>query len=221
MSNQRRKNERWDINEEVGRKFLQVLDPDPLEAEARYERIRRKLILYISRHLGSIKQGDPDDLADETIRRAARKIGEEGVELTGSVEQYCYGIAYHVLQEYWDKAKATREKEEQLEGVPNIPAKESAERPPIKNYLDEQNLACLRRCLKEHFSKLEIAAILRYHDLQPDPGQTKQIRKTLAKRFKTSPKNLANRMDRHREKLLRCIKLCLDENTQEKKSFDH
>lgn len=204
---------------------MQSLDSDPVKAEARFGGIRRKLILYISRGLGSIKQGNPEDLADKTIFRVARKIGEEGVKLTSTIEHYCVGVAYHVLQEYWDEVTTARDREQPIDLASHKPKEigdylAQLERDEqLKRY--EQSLACLRQCLEKHFSKLEIAAILKYHDVQQEPGQTKQIRKALALRFKTSPKNLSNKMDRHRDKLLACIEFCLEEDSEEKRGFSH
>ena len=202
------------ISEQAWRRFSHALDSDPVKAEERLAVIRRKLILYFSKGLGSIKQGDPEDLAHRTICRMARKIGEEGVKLTSTIEQYCFGVAYHVLQEYWEEVTTARDKEKPIDVAFDKPT-------DIGDYFaqlakdeqdkrDEQSLACLQQCLKKHFSRLEIAAILNYHDVRQEPGQTKQIRKALALRFNTSPKNLSNNMDRHRDKLLACIKICLE-----------
>jgi DNA-directed RNA polymerase specialized sigma24 family protein len=202
------------ISEQAWRRFSHALDSDPVKVEERLVVIRRKLILYFSKGLGSIKQGDPEDLAHKTICRMARKIGEEGVKLTSTIEHYCFGVAFHVLQEYWDEATTARDKERPIDLASEKPM-------DIGDYFaqlekdeqlkrDEQSLACLEQCLEKHFSKLEIAAILNYHDVRQEPGQTKQIRKALALRLKTSPKNLSNNMDRHRDKLLACIEICLE-----------
>ena len=66
----------WILTENAWSKLLQYLDADPDQAGRKYERIRHRLIKFFEwRNFHS-----PEDLADETINRVARRI-EEGVEI--------------------------------------------------------------------------------------------------------------------------------------------
>jgi DNA-directed RNA polymerase specialized sigma24 family protein len=77
-----------------GDKFLKLLDPDPPTAERKYQQLRQKLVFYFRHN----RCADPENLADEVILRAFRRL-EEGVEAHSGVPAYCFGVAEYVLRE--------------------------------------------------------------------------------------------------------------------------
>lgn len=78
------------------KRFLDLLDPDPHRAEAKYQLLRRRLAFYF-RQRGA---RDPEDLADETVVRVTRRLAE-GSPITTALPNYCYGVAALVLKEYF------------------------------------------------------------------------------------------------------------------------
>jgi DNA-directed RNA polymerase specialized sigma24 family protein len=218
VSKEQSKKEPWNIDEKSWRKFLNLLDSDPVEAEKEFKRLKEKLTIYVSKRRGSFKQTTVEELVDETVQRTVRKVNEKGFQLSGSILSYSLGVAHHVLQEYWKEAETERARRGQFEEALQIPSENIDERVPVKNFLEEQNLECLQECLEKLFSPLEIAALLTYHDIKDEPGETKEIRKQLAKRLNTTPKNLSNQMARKRERLLECIRLCQERKLEDKSS---
>ena len=78
-------------------RLLAWLDADRDRAAVKYEVIRRGLIeLFDSRCCS-----DAEDLADRTINRVARKVEQLAPTYSGEPSLYFYGVAKHVLQEYF------------------------------------------------------------------------------------------------------------------------
>jgi DNA-directed RNA polymerase specialized sigma24 family protein len=73
--------------------LLAKLAPDSTQAGARYEKLRARLIVFFLRRMLPA----PEDLADETINRLARRLFEG--EEVASIEAYALGIARYVLKE--------------------------------------------------------------------------------------------------------------------------
>lgn len=59
-----------------------------------YRRVRERLVYFFQQK----SRPDAEDLADEVICRAHQRL-VGGVELTSNLQQYCYGIATHVMFE--------------------------------------------------------------------------------------------------------------------------
>lgn len=175
--------------------LLTWLHPEPETAALRYETIRGDLI-RIFRWRGC---SDPEGMADETIIRVTRKVGEIAVSYTGSPTSYFYGVAKNVLHEY-DRKRATSMSPH---GEPFIlPA-------PITKENDESServYACFEACLKRleaHERKL----VIRYYDGQ---GKAKiDGRKRLANKLGVDLNALRVRTRRIRAKLRECIEKCL------------
>ncbi len=75
-------------------RFLALLDPDVLKAEEKYRILRAKLIFFFE----SRNACDPENLADEVLLRALRRLSQ-GVEAYSGLNAYCYGVAKNVLSE--------------------------------------------------------------------------------------------------------------------------
>ena len=78
------------------RRFLDWLDLGLDSKGEKYLEIRRRLVQYFDRK----NCASPDELADETLNRVARRLAEEG-EITGvTPAHYCYLVARFVFLEY-------------------------------------------------------------------------------------------------------------------------
>ncbi|HEY3571972.1 MAG TPA: RNA polymerase sigma factor [Thermoanaerobaculia bacterium] len=175
--------------------LLAQLDPDREKAGMLYETIRRKLVrLFEWRGCAS-----PEDLADETINRVARRLGE-GVELRSN-DPYGYfcGVAHLVYKELL--RRASREQRALASGD-WPPACEEEEPSDVR-------LDCLRRCLAK-LPPDQRDLILRYYHGKSDQGEGNiRNRQELAREAGIEMNALRIRVHRVRRKLESCVQACL------------
>lgn len=87
----------WVLTREAFDTLLASLDADRDRAAHQYELIRAKLLKYFEcRGCPS-----PEDLADDTINRVARRLIEGSQIWTATPASFFYGVARNVLREYW------------------------------------------------------------------------------------------------------------------------
>jgi hypothetical protein len=85
----------WVLSQSAFRQLLDWLDEGVNSDGSRYLEIRRRLVVYFDRkHCLT-----PDELADETLNRVARRLEEEGAITTDAPAHYCYIVARFVLLE--------------------------------------------------------------------------------------------------------------------------
>jgi DNA-directed RNA polymerase specialized sigma24 family protein len=172
-------------------RLLAWLDEDRDCAAAKYEVIRRGLIeLFDSRCCS-----DAEDLADRTINTVARKVDQIAPTYSGEPSLYFYGVAKHVLQEYF------RDKTVPLE-VPLAA--------PVVDEADDRELLfqCLDTCL-EHLSPEDHESILTYY-LEAKRARI-EMRQDLTGRLGLTSNALRVRAHRIRKSLEKCILLCLEQ----------
>jgi DNA-directed RNA polymerase specialized sigma24 family protein len=180
----------WVLTQEEFDRLLLILDQDAERAGEKYEHIRRGLILFFQ----SRRCLTPEDLADETIDRATRRINE-GVEIYASNPfLYFYGIALRVLQEYHRKLPSP---------LPPPASVDPAER--------ELKLECMDRCLQELGSESR-NTLTEY--CVGDFHERIDKRRQMAERMGVSLNTLRIRVHRLREQLERCVKNCLQEREE-------
>jgi RNA polymerase sigma-70 factor (ECF subfamily) len=177
--------------------LLAQLDSDRERAGELYETIRRKLVrLFEWRGCAS-----PEDLADETINRVARRLAE-GVELRSS-DPYGYfcGVAHLVYKEVL--RRASREHRALAEGGGWPP-------PACDDEPSDRRLDSLRRCL-EHLEPDQRVLVLRYYQGKSDQGKSAQGESNIRQRQRLAtevgiPMNaLRIRVHRIRRKLESCV----------------
>jgi DNA-directed RNA polymerase specialized sigma24 family protein len=83
----------WTLTEEAFAKFLAYLDPDKERAGARYEALRLTLVKFFDWRGAHF----PEECADETFNRVARKI--DSGEAVRDIATYCNGVARMVFLE--------------------------------------------------------------------------------------------------------------------------
>lgn len=178
------------------RRLLELLDESPTRAERKYRRLREKLIrLFLWRG-----RAFPEDLADETLSRVARKIGE-GLEIRSEDPyRYCCGVAFRVFQE------TLRERKKQQQQAAELQNQAAATTPPDLEGPDARH-RCLRDCLGEMNARSR-ALILRYYQEGPS-GTHIETRKRLAEELGIPPGALRSRARRARAKLESCLVSCL------------
>jgi DNA-directed RNA polymerase specialized sigma24 family protein len=140
----------------------------------------------------------PEELADETLSRVARRLQEEGT-IAGMVPaQYCYVTARFVWLEHlrspdYAPPAITRDPKS-----PVRPAGEDEER--------ERWLACLDRCL-EQLETSDRAIILEYYS--GASSDRIEQRRQLAARLGLTANALAIRASRLRERLRTAVRQCI------------
>lgn len=171
--------------------LLAFLDADRDKAGELYESIRRRLVrLFEWRGLAF-----PEDLADETINRVARRIAE-GIEVR-SENPYGYfcGVAHLVSKEVM--RRAARERIALDQGDWPAPAPEDDAEADVR-------LDCLRRCLGSLTAEQRLL-VLRYHQEQDHI----RSRQTLSQELGIPMNALRIRVHRLRRKLEDCVQECL------------
>lgn len=172
-------------------KLLSLLDEDRERAGERYEGVRRKLIKFFEWR-GSLA---PEERADETINRVARKLGEG--EAIRSLEAYSGGVARMVWLE------ELREREREHKALENLP-------PPISLPPDDEadlRLACSKSCF-ERLPDGERALLAEYYR---EEGRAKvEARRGLAARLGVPLNVLRIRVHRLRARLDKCVADCCE-----------
>ena len=185
---------KWVLDQESFDRLLLRLDPDRDRAAERYELIRRKLVRFFDWRGCTF----PEDYADRTINRVAKKI-LEGVEIhTPDAGLYFLGVARMVFREFLKEARQERETFS-ARAFRSVPPPGSGERATA--------MECLTRCLR----RLPADAgemLLQYYE--GGRGTRIRTRSELARQMRIPLNALRIRAHRARAKLEECIRQCLD-----------
>jgi RNA polymerase sigma factor (sigma-70 family) len=171
-------------------RLLARLDPDPERAGILYEELHRTLVKFFDWRGSSF----PEEGADVTLDRLARKL-EEGQPVE-DVRTYAHGIARLVLLEQWRRPAPQLSRAEEGE-LADLPAPETR---------DEEPLDCLQKCLAE-LPPESRELILRYY--LADGREKIDTRRRLAGSLGLSENALRSRAQRVRDRLERCIAVCV------------
>ena len=185
--------QKWALTQDAFDRLLNTLGSDRDTAGTRYLEIRRNLVrLFEWRGCPT-----PDEYADETINRCARKIGD-GEEIR-DVGTYCIGIARMLLREM------SRDRSQQARPLEDAP--EPRVQPAALEIDPDRHVQCLRRCLGK-LSPETRNLILHYY--QGDEGDKIKNRKSLTELFGIPASTLRMRALRVRERLQLCAENCLE-----------
>jgi DNA-directed RNA polymerase specialized sigma24 family protein len=179
-------NKTWVLTKESFDALLSWLDPNQDSAARKYELIRTRLIkIFVCRGCG-----EPEDLADETIDRVARKLNEIAESFTGDPVRYFYGVANKVHLEYLRRKRVTA---------------------PPKAWNDsdkaEREYNCLERCMQK-LTPDNRELVLQYY--QEERQAKIEHRKGLAEQLGIALNALRIRAHRIRLTLQDCVKDCLE-----------
>jgi len=167
-------------------RLLDWLDPDSDQAGVVYEKIRWRLIAI----LASRGCAFPEELADDTIDRVARRVVDIQQTYVGDKARYFLGVMNNVHHEYLKRPIMPRP----LDLDNDVEAK-------------ERTHACLDKCL-DKLAPHSRVLIERYY---AENKQAKiDLRKRLAGEFGIGLNTLRLRALRIREKLQVCIEQCLE-----------
>ena len=190
----------WELTQPVFRRLLGWLDHGPDSEGQQYLEMRRRLVAYFDRKNCS----GPDDLADETLNRVARRLEEEGHIEAETPARYCYIVARFVFMEY------LRDKQKENTVQDNVRRAASGGSMSSGNIDGQENtkeklLSCLEQCTQKLLPQ-DRNLILRYY-IGKERAKIDN-RRVLAEELVISMNALAIRACRIRNKLEACVTEC-------------
>jgi DNA-directed RNA polymerase specialized sigma24 family protein len=176
--------------------LLKQLSPDRDLAGARYEQLRRRLVIVLT-YRGCTH---PEEVADETMDRVARRLAEipPGSEI-GDPTRFVFGVAWNVARE-WIRRQRTVPLPDRWDaadrGDPEMPALES-----------DVGHGCLDRCLR-CLPPQDKDIVLTYYQ---EEGLAKiRHRAMVARQLKISSNALRLKIHRITLRLRECVFHCVD-----------
>jgi DNA-directed RNA polymerase specialized sigma24 family protein len=181
---------KWVLTQEAFDRLLASLGEDRESAGMRYLEIRSNLVRFFEWRGSPF----PQDHADETINRIARKISES--EQIRNPDSYYLGVARMLLLEF-NRERVRHEKALNELTRSIVTSGQSDD--------SDARIDCLRGCL-EHLSPENRELILKYYN--GEKGAKIDSRKKLAERFGLQINTLRMRALRIREGLQKCVENC-------------
>jgi DNA-directed RNA polymerase specialized sigma24 family protein len=174
-------------------RLLLRLDPDADRAALEYERLRRALVKFFDWRGG----WPPDECADETLDRLARRLEDVAVD---NVWQYARGIARLVLLE-----RRRHPESSLVDGDANLDDTPAA-RPADEADDSERLRDCFDRCL-DVFPTDSRALVIDYYE--GERANKIVNRRQLASTLGLSDNALRSRVQRLRDRLEQCVHECV------------
>jgi len=184
--------QKWSLTQEAFDGLLATLGSDRDSAAERYLGIHRNLVRFFEWRGAAT----PDEYADETINRCARKLGEG--EQIRDLASYSVGVARMLFLEL------ARERAKQAVPLEEVP--EPSVLPSEPSDSQDDRVARLRQCLAQ-LSPENRDLILSYY--QDDKSEKIRQRKGLRRLFGIRSNTLRMRVLRIRQKLQLCVEGCM------------
>jgi DNA-directed RNA polymerase specialized sigma24 family protein len=182
------------------RQFLHWLDDGTDSRGEKYLEMRRRLVAYFDRK----NCVAPDDLADETLNRVARRLEEEAGAITGTAPaQYCYITAKFVFLEYLREGARAQTSLSEMSPIEADAVLGAAPAADDEAQSKERLSACLEECLAS-LAPADRDLILDYY--QGEQRSKIEGRRVLATRLRLSVNALSIKACRIRNKLEVCVR---------------
>jgi RNA polymerase sigma factor (sigma-70 family) len=191
----------WTLTTDSLQRLLNWLDGGVGSDGYAYVEMRRRLRDFFGRK----NCRTPDDLADETLTRVARRLEEEGLTLAETPARYCYIVARFVFLEHLRDIKAHPMVAHASGDVALQPSAASEADAAEATGTREELLACLEQCI-EALDPLNRRIITQYYI----GSERVKIdnRRELAESLGLSPNALTVRACRIRTRLETCVRRC-------------
>jgi len=186
------KKEHWALTQTAFDNLLRRFASNRDEAAKQYESLRRKLVRFFEWRALDV----PEECADETIDRVARRL-EEGTEIE-NVAAYSYGVARKVFRERIRRRETTVV---ELENAREVPAPTVTEDPEL-----DERFHCFDRCLS-NLPEDKRTLIIDYY--QDEKRAKIDLRNQLAEKLSIPLNALRIRVHRIRINLESCVNQCL------------
>ena len=196
--------EKWVLTPESFNELLLWLNQDREQAGVKYEEIRSQLINRF-RHLGC---REPEELANETFDRVARKLPDIVGTYRGEPEPYFFSVAHYIYKEHGRKPVLAS-----LTGADfRQPSRQNQQEEFEKELLD----SCLRHCMEKlNQANRELIRNYYYGERQDKISS----RKELAERLGVKLPNLRLKAQRVRTTLKKCLLECVQSKSLEREVF--
>jgi len=182
---------KWALTQEAFDRLLAAFGEDQESAGKKYLEVRANLMRFFEWRGCPF----PEDHADETMNRVAKRLTEG--ETIQNPSGYCIGVARMLLLEINKERAREQQALGEMANAPSVASDESE---------SEGRVECLRACLG-NLSADNRELIIEYY--QGEKGTTIENRKRLTERFKVPVNTLRMRALRLREKLQACVEECL------------
>ncbi len=183
----------WVLSKTAFSQFLNWLDGGADSCGQRYLEVRRRLVFYFDRK----NCLSPEDLADETLNRVARRLEEERSIACDSPAHYCYIVSRFVFLESF------RRRHQEKAADDRIPAMADSHE---ENQDRERRSECLEQCMQK-LDPDDRALIVNYY--QGEQRIKIENRRAMAAKLKITMNALTIRACRIRDKLEVCMHKCL------------
>lgn len=194
----------WTLTPRALDRLLTWLDEGIKSDGLRYLEMRRRLVSYFDRK----NCAAPDELADETLNRVARRLEEEeGVIESDAPARYCYIVARFVFMEHLRRRQKSNARLDDMRREPRgdeLAAPEAVDEREMK----EKTLRCLEQCT-DKLEPLNREIITGYY-----VGKERvkiENRRSLAESLGITMNALSIRACRIRERLEWCVRQCANE----------
>lgn len=191
----------WTLTPPALDRLLAWLDGGSNSDGLRYLEMRGRLVSYFDRK----NCATPDELADETLNRVARRLAEEGAIESETPARYCYIVARFVFMEY---LRGTKKNGALLDEVRRQPHSHNlvVNEGKYERENKEKMLDCLQQCTGK-LEPLQREIITRYY-----VGKERvkiENRRAMAAELGITMNALSIRACRIREKLEGCVRQCV------------
>jgi DNA-directed RNA polymerase specialized sigma24 family protein len=180
----------WELTASALERLLVRLDPDPTRAASAYEALRLSLTRFFDWRGAHF----PDECADETLNRLARRL-DEGAAVA-DIRSFALGIARLVRLEQ-ARSPLARQDELDEQRLGPVPAADPDPEPRLHE--------CLETCLASLPADAR-TLILEYYQDQRREKIDRRVR--LAGQLGLSANALRSRAQRVRDRLERCVRAC-------------
>jgi DNA-directed RNA polymerase specialized sigma24 family protein len=203
----------WTLTPGALQRLLTWLDGATNSDGRQYLEMQRRLLAYFERKNCS----NPDELADQTLNRVARRLEAEDVIEDDTPAKYCYIVARFVFMEH---LRERRKDHALMEDIRRHPA---GQMPGVsaagdEKALREKMLSCLEQCTGR-LEPLNREIITRYYT-----GKERvkiENRRALAASLGLTVNAVSIRACRIRDKLEECVTRCACEGGPFVKDFSH
>ena len=187
----------WTATASAFQRLLNWLDGETDSEGQKYLEMRRRLVAYFDRK--SCKT--PDDLADETLNRVARRLEEENISEAQDPAKYCYIVARFVFMEYLRSSR----QEDALASDLTRNATEVTSKFDQSQEERDIMLSCLEGCINRLDPEGRQIIVGYYVGKEREKIEN---RRSLAQTFGITSNALSIRACRIRSKLEKCVREC-------------
>lgn len=193
----------WALTQAAFRNLLEWIDEGADSGGEKYLEMRRRLVSYFDRKSCAA----PDEMADETLNRVARRLEEEGAITDTTPAHYSYIVAKFVFLEYLRRSERSQVSLDDMTASahPHLnPATIADGNGDAEEH--EERLDCLEKCLK-NLDAGNQELIVKYY--QGEQRTKIENRRALAEQLGITVNALSVRACRLRDRLESCVDKCL------------